>query len=72
MINFILRLFWIWRFKRLYARIQKRAERVLKSRDETIRLNKKFHEYIGTLKKYGVKNPKEIVLGKRPPTGKIK
>jgi len=72
MINLILRLFWIWRFKRTFKIIQKRAKRVLKERDVTHKLNARFHKHQTILKGLGVKEPKSLVYGTRPPTGKIK
>lgn len=72
MIKWIKRFFFKRRLKRLYKRVQKLTEVKFSLRMKSIKLGEDFNETAAKLEDLGVNNPKELVIGKRPPTGLIK
>jgi len=72
MINWLKKLWYKDRLKSVYAAQQKEAARTLKRRMKDIARGQKFLEIVKKLQALGIENPKEIVIGKRPPTGRIK
>ena len=60
------------RLKRLYKLVQKLTEVKFSLRMKSIKLGQSFNETADKLEELGVNNPKELVIGKRPPTGRVK
>ena len=72
MINFIKRFFLKRKLCSLYNSIQVLTERKFSLRMKSIDKGQAFVKTVLRLEELGVKNPKELVLGLRPKTGKIK
>ena len=72
MINLLKKIYYkVW-LKHHYSKIQSSAKATFRLRDKNIKRGEKFSNCVKKLESLGVKNPKTIVLGQRPPTGKIK
>ena len=72
MIKFLKKVYYKLWLNRHYSKIQSLAKFTFKLRNKNIKLGEKFSNCVSKLESLGVKNPKSIVIGERPPTGKIK
>ena len=72
MINFFKKVYYKLWLKHYYSKVQDLTKVKFKLRMKSIKLGERFTLCVKKLESLGVNNPKAIVTGERPPTGKIK